>query len=108
MVRQAIESPLPLKRQSPPRPSVLESVKGFIDAMPREGLDAPPKQKHTIVRIMKRPAAEHDSEPARQTTVWEYVTKRRPEIKAAALAGGGIWGPRPRPQRSGTVRPAPS
>ncbi|MFF2406979.1 HTH domain-containing protein [Streptomyces sp. NPDC058092] len=60
-VRQAITSPLPPRRKSPPpRPSVLEPVKGFIDAMLREDLDAPPKQKHTIVRITERLAAEHD------------------------------------------------
>ncbi|MDH6115138.1 transposase [Kitasatospora sp. MAP12-15] len=89
-VKQAIESPLPPKRKSPPpRASVLEPVKALIDAMLREDVDAPrkQKQKHTIVRIMERLAAEHDFELARQTTVWEYVSKRRPEIKSEALEG---------------------
>lgn len=87
-VRHAMESPVPPKRKSPPpQPSVLEPVKGFMDAMLREDLDAPPKQKHTIVRIMERLAAEHDFELARHTTAWEYVRKRRPEIKGEVLEG---------------------
>ncbi|WP_405827077.1 hypothetical protein [Streptomyces sp. NBC_00105] len=35
----------------PPRESVLEPVKGFIDAMLCSDLVAPAKQKHTIDRI---------------------------------------------------------
>ncbi|MFD0278544.1 IS21 family transposase [Kitasatospora sp. NPDC127111] len=87
-VKKALESPVPPKRKSPPpRKSVLEPVKGFIDAMLREDLDAPAKQKHTIPRIIERLAAEHDFEQARPTTVWDYVSKRRPEIRAEALEG---------------------
>ncbi|MEU6705693.1 HTH domain-containing protein [Streptomyces wuyuanensis] len=66
-VRKALDSPVPPRRKAPPpRPSVLEPVKVFIDAMLREDLDAPPKQKHTIQRIMERLAGEHDFEPARR------------------------------------------
>ncbi|MER6682553.1 IS21 family transposase [Streptomyces olivaceoviridis] len=87
-MRKALESPVPPKRKSPPpRKSVLEPVKGFIDAMLCEDLDAPAKQKHTIPRITERLAAEHAFELARQTTVWEYVSKRRPQIRAEALDG---------------------
>ncbi|OKK12244.1 transposase [Streptomyces sp. CB00455] len=87
-VRKALESPVPPRRKAPPpRQSVLEPVKGFIDAMLREDLDAPSKQKHTIPRVMERLAAEHDFELAGATTVWEYVRKRRPEIRAEALEG---------------------
>nr|WP_274919312.1 IS21 family transposase [Streptomyces sp. WZ-12] len=87
-VRKALASPVPPKRKKPPpRPSVLEPVKGFIDAMLREDVNAPSKQRHTIVRIMERLAAEHDFELARHTTVWEYVKKRRPEI-ALEMAEG--------------------
>ncbi|MFG2694443.1 hypothetical protein [Kitasatospora sp. NPDC048407] len=87
-MKKALESPVPPKRKAPPpSKSVLEPVKGFIDAMLREDLDAPAKQKHTIPRIIERLAAEHDFELGRQTTVWEYVRKRRPEIKAEALEG---------------------
>ncbi|MGX1668513.1 hypothetical protein [Streptomyces sp. NPDC055400] len=66
---------------------MLEPVKGSIDAMRREDLDAPPKQKHTIPRIMERLAAKHDFGLARPTTVYDYVAKRRPQIKAEALEG---------------------
>ncbi|WTT40893.1 IS21 family transposase [Kitasatospora sp. NBC_00085] len=87
-VKKALESPVPPKRKSPPpRKSVLEPVKGFIDAILREDLDAPAKQKHTIPRIIERLAAEHDFEQARPTTVWDYVSKRRSEIRAEALEG---------------------
>ncbi|WP_037599799.1 IS21 family transposase [Streptacidiphilus rugosus] len=87
-VKRALDCPVPPKRKPPaPRPSVLEPVKSFIDAMLREDLDAPAKQKHTIPRIMERLAAEHDFEHARTTTVYDYVAKRRPQIKAEALEG---------------------
>lgn len=55
--------------------------------MLREDLQAPAKQRHTIVRIMERLAAEHDFELAWHTTVWEYVRKRRPKIRAGAVEG---------------------
>ncbi|MFJ7278485.1 hypothetical protein [Kitasatospora sp. NPDC098663] len=87
-VKKALESPVPPKRKSPPpRKSVLEPVKGFIDAMLREDLDAPSKQKHTVPRIIERLAAEHDFELGRPTTVWDYVSKRRPQIRREALEG---------------------
>ncbi|MER6399626.1 HTH domain-containing protein [Kitasatospora sp. NPDC001603] len=79
-VKRALESPVPPKRKSPPpRKSVLEPVKGFIDAMLREDLDAPAKQKPTVPRIIERLAAEHDFELAGNTTVWDCVSKRRPQ-----------------------------
>ncbi|MGW4380132.1 hypothetical protein [Kitasatospora sp. NPDC004531] len=37
-------------------------MKRFIDATPREDLAAPAQQRHTIPRIMERPAAEPDFE----------------------------------------------
>ncbi|MFF0220522.1 hypothetical protein [Streptomyces vinaceus] len=77
----------PRRKAPPPRQSVLEPVKGFIDAMLREDLDAPVKQRHTIPRVMERLAAEHDFELAGATTMWEYVRKRRPEVRAEALEG---------------------
>lgn len=87
-VRYALESPVPPKRKSPPRrQSVLEPMKGFIDQMLREDVDTPAKQRHTIVRTMERLAAEQDLELARNTTVWKYVRKRRPQIRAEALEG---------------------
>jgi len=91
-VQKALESPVPPKRKSPPpRKSVLEPVKGFIDAMLREDLDAPAKQKHTIPRIMERLAAEHDFELARSTTVYDYVDKRRPQAARKRWRAGATW-----------------
>ncbi|MBV6703012.1 HTH domain-containing protein [Kitasatospora aureofaciens] len=87
-VRKALESPVPPRRKAPPpRKSVLEPVKGFIDAMLREDLDAPAKQKHTIPRIMERLAAEHDFELARSTGLGLRVQA------APADPRGGSGGP---------------
>ncbi|GAA3043657.1 hypothetical protein GCM10017562_75670 [Streptomyces roseofulvus] len=59
-MRTALEPPAPSNRKPPPRPSVLEPVKGFIDEMRREGLDTPAQQKHTTPQTMQRLPAEHD------------------------------------------------
>ncbi|MFD5236082.1 IS21 family transposase [Streptomyces tendae] len=87
-VKVALASPVPPKRKSPPpRASVLDPVKGFIDAMLRDDLEAPAKQRHTVVRVMERLAAEHDFELAGSTTVYDYVARRRPEIRAEMSEG---------------------
>ncbi|WP_183091567.1 IS21 family transposase [Streptomyces radicis] len=87
-VAKALAHPVPAKRKKPPpRKSVLEPVKGFIDAMLREDLSAPKKQKHTISRVLERLAAEHDFELAAYTTVRDYVAKRRPELVLEAKQG---------------------
>ncbi|GAA3379758.1 IS21 family transposase [Streptomyces sannanensis] len=62
-------------------------MKGFIDAMLREDLAAPRKQKHTISRVMERLAAEHDFELASYTTVRDYMARRRPELVLEAREG---------------------
>ncbi|WP_245240219.1 IS21 family transposase [Streptomyces erythrochromogenes] len=85
---KALACPVPAKRKKPPpRESVLEPVKGFIDAMLRSDLGAPTKQKHTIDRIRERLAAEHDFELAAYSTVRDYVRKRRPELVLEAKEG---------------------
>ncbi|MEH6373269.1 IS21 family transposase [Streptomyces sp. KLMMK] len=87
-VAKALAHPVPPRRkQPPPRESVLEPVKGFIDAMLREDLNAPRKQKHTVNRIRERLAAEHDFECAGYTTVRDYVARRRPELVLEAKEG---------------------
>ncbi|MEU4462703.1 hypothetical protein AB0G20_03100 [Streptomyces sp. NPDC024017] len=51
-VRQALTSAFPPQRKKPvPRTSVLDPAKGWVDAMLREDLAAPRKQKHTARRI---------------------------------------------------------
>ncbi|MEU5609487.1 IS21 family transposase [Streptomyces sparsogenes] len=87
-VAKALRNPVPLKRKKPPpRESVLEPVKGFIDAMLGEDLAAPKKQKHTIDRVLQRLAAEHDFEHASYSTVRDYVRKRRPQVELEAKEG---------------------
>jgi transposase len=87
-VAKALAHPVPAGRKKPPpRPSVLEPVRGFIDAMLRADIDAPKKQRHTIDRILQRLAAEHDFEHASYSTVRDYVRKRRPQIELEAKKG---------------------
>ncbi|MGW2703656.1 hypothetical protein [Streptomyces sp. NPDC001340] len=77
-VAEALRHPVPLKRKKPtPRESVLEPVKGFIDAMLREDPSAPKMQRHTVDRVLQRPAAEHHFEHASYSTVRDYVRRRR-------------------------------
>ncbi|MBT2399783.1 IS21 family transposase [Streptomyces sp. ISL-100] len=87
-VAKALSCPVPAKRKKPPpRQSVLEPVKGFIDAMLREDLAAPRKQKHTIDRVLERLAGEHDFEQASYSTVRDYMRKRRPLLELEAKEG---------------------
>jgi transposase len=87
-VAKALASPVPSRRKKPPpRASVLEPVKGFIDAMLREDVKAPKKQKHTIDRILERLAGERDFEHASYSTVRNYVRRRRLQIELEARQG---------------------
>jgi hypothetical protein len=107
-VSKALASPVPPKRkQPPPHKSLLEPVKGFMDAMLREDLNAPRKQKHTVSRIRERLAAEHDFECAGHTTVRDYVARRRPTIRRTWMrAPRPSVTPMPPPQTpAGAVRP---
>ncbi|MGW7001233.1 hypothetical protein ACWGCW_00035 [Streptomyces sp. NPDC054933] len=56
---------------------------GFIDAMPREDVNAPRKQRQTIDRICQRLAAEHAS----YSTVGDHLRNRRPQSAAGAMEG---------------------
>lgn len=83
-VRQALENAEPPVRQprvqSAPK---LDAVRDLIDAMLREDLDAPRKQKQTATRIWNRLLDEHDAAVG-YPTVRDYVRARRPEIAAEA------------------------
>lgn len=95
-VAKALSCPVPARRKKlPPRKSVLEPVKGFIDAMLREDLEVWRKQKHTIDRILERLAGEHDFELAAYSTVRDYVAKRRPELALAKEGRRPLLGPLP-------------
>ena len=84
-VRQALASAVP-----PPRKTrvfaapVLDPVKPLIDAMLRQDLDAPKKQRHTARRILARLVDEHQVTAISYSTVRDYVARRRPEILAEA------------------------
>ena len=84
-VRQALASAVP-----PPRKTrvfaapVLDPVKPLIDAMLRQDLDAPKKQRHTARRILARLVDEHGVTAISYPTVRDYAARRRPEILAEA------------------------
>ncbi|MEU9245717.1 IS21 family transposase [Streptomyces sp. NPDC048385] len=78
-VRQAVPPPRKVVRR---KFRVLDPAVEWIDAMLREDLKAPRKQKHTVERIQKRLAEEHDFDRVSYSTLRDYVRKRRPEIAA--------------------------
>src|SRR6266702_2231015 len=89
MVRQALGSPVPAPRKRPARQSpVLDAAAGLIDAMLREDLDAPRKQRHTCRRIWQRLADEHHVTVS-YSCVCRYAGRRRAEIEAEHRAGAG-------------------
>ncbi|WP_438802013.1 IS21 family transposase, partial [Actinospica durhamensis] len=87
-VRAALNGavPAPRKPVSPAR-SVLAPVAVFIDAMLREDVAAPRKQRHTIERIQRRLAVEREFDGASYSSIRDYVARRRPQIVAEARAG---------------------
>jgi transposase len=84
-VRAALQSPLPpAKRVAVSRPaSKLGAYRELIDGWLIADLDAPRKQRHTSKRIWRRLVDEHGAEVA-ETTVRDYVRKRRRELGHAA------------------------
>jgi hypothetical protein len=66
---------------------VLDPAKDWIDAVLREDLTAPRKQKHTARRIYERLAKEYGFQDASYSTVCDYVGARRPQIEAEAREG---------------------
>jgi transposase len=93
-VREAIDSPIPPPRKTSPRRTlVLDTVRGAIDAMLREDLTAPRKQRHTAKRIFERLREEQDARLS-YSYVAKYVHRRRPQLAAEAAArdaaGAGV------------------
>ena len=83
-VRQALASAEPPARKVPQRVApVLDPVKPLIDAMLREDLTAPRKQRHTALRVRVRLLEEHQLVVA-YSTVRDYVRDARPRIAAEA------------------------
>jgi len=84
-VRQALSSAVPPERKMPVRAAPrLDPARVLIDAMLREDLDAPRKQRHTARRILARLVDEHAMTAITYSTVRDYVRLRRPQIWAEA------------------------
>jgi transposase len=84
-VRQALESAVPpARKQRVFVAPVLDPLKPVIDAMLREDLDAPRKQRHTARRVLARLVDEHEVDEISYSTVRDYIAKRRPQILAEA------------------------
>lgn len=83
VVRQALDGATPPPRKMPVRRgSILDPAKGWIDAMLREDVTAPRKQRHTTRRIWQRLAEDYDFREASYATVCDFVRWRRPEVEA--------------------------
>ncbi len=79
-VRQALESPTPPPRKARISPAPkLNPAKPLIDAMLREDLDAPRKQRHTARRVLARLVDEHGMADLTYSTVRDYVWPCQPE-----------------------------
>lgn len=75
---------MPPERKTPTRAApALDPWKSTIDAMLREDLDAPRKQRHTAKRVFDRLVDEHEASVS-YSTVRAYVHERRPQIDAEA------------------------
>ena len=84
-VRQALTAAEPPARKTPARTAPrLDPAKAVIDAMLREDLDAPRKQRHTARRVRERLIDEHGLGEVTYSTVRDYVRVRRPQIWAEA------------------------
>jgi transposase len=85
---KAVSSAWPERRkQLPPRGSKLDPFKPAIDGMLNADLDAPRKQRHTVMRIYRRLMDEHGMADVSYPVVRVYVAERKPQIRAEAGRG---------------------
>ncbi len=101
-VRKALASAAPPPRKVPVRAAPRrDPARAVIDAMLREDLDAPRKQRHTARRVHSRLLAEHGQREITYSTVRDYLRVRRPEIErqppdrpCGLLGAAGVIDPR--------------
>src|SRR5713226_6580801 len=78
MVREAIESAIPMRLPVTERPRpTIGPVAGFIDEILEADRQAPRKQRHTAHRIWVRLGKERSSYPIAESTVRRYVRQRK-------------------------------
>jgi transposase len=81
MVREAVESALPVRRKKTERPHVkMSSAAAFVDAILESDRKAPRKQRHTARRIWDRIREEVPECRAAERTVRQYVEQRKQEL----------------------------
>jgi transposase len=82
LVREALTRAEPAPKKTPERRSPrLDPFKKVIDEWLRADLDAPRKQRHTTKRIYDRLIKEQDAAEVSYSTVRDYVSRRRAEIR---------------------------
>jgi hypothetical protein len=75
------------RKKYPARGSKLDPFKPFIDDVLRSDLDVPRKQRHTIKRIYARLIDEQGMTGIAYQTLRDYVSERKPKIRAEAGRG---------------------
>ena len=84
MVREAIESSIPMRLpvKERPRPTI-GPVATFIDEVLEADRQAPRKQRHTAHRIWVRITRERSGYPIAESTVRQYVRERKKTLGCA-------------------------
>ena len=78
MVREAIESSIPMRLPAKERPRpTIGPVAGFIDEILEADRQAPRKQRHTAHRIWVRLGKERSGYQVAESTVRQYVRERK-------------------------------
>jgi len=78
MVREAIESSIPMRLPAKERPRpIVGPVAGFMDEILEADRQAPRKQRHTAHRIWVRITKERSGHPISESTVRKYVRQRK-------------------------------
>jgi hypothetical protein len=106
MVREAIESSIPMRlpAKARPRPTI-GPLAGFIDEILEDDRRAPRKQRHTAHRIWVRITRERSSHPIAESTVRQYVRQRKRTL-GLRVVPEAFTGHQGHPALPGRSRPA--